>query len=340
MVETKFMNMPKISVIVPVYKVEECVSKCIESVLAQKYTDFELILVDDGSPDRSGEICDKYAQKDKRIRVLHQKNGGVSSARNLGLKNAIGEWVCFIDSDDVIGKTYLADFNMNDEIADLYSQGYIVLDKTGSRKVVLDIPLGVSKQNILCLLEQYNILNSPCYKLYKRNLIIDNNILFDTSLPFGEDHIFTLQYLLYVNDVSYSPSASYIYQRVSEDSLTRRVVNPFIIMDYLNKFAHLWYSVCEHFKIPNDMKQQLVNSRLHQMILLSTKNGLLLNCNYKELIRQEKRLINSYVRLNSNFSNYQKIFMFVIKYLPTFIVSGIFKLNLKFHISERLQLGF
>ena len=227
--------MPKISVIVPVYKVEECVSKCIESVLAQTYTDFELILVDDGSPDRSGEICDEYAQKDKRIRVFHQKNGGVSSARNLGLKNAIGEWGCFIDSDDVIGKTYLADFKMNDEIADLYSQGYIIHDKTESRKIVLDIPLGTSKQNVLCLLEKHNILNSPCYKLYKRKLIIDNNILFDTSLPFGEDHIFTLQYLLYVNDVSYSPSASYIYQRVSEDSLTRRVVNPFIIMDYLNK---------------------------------------------------------------------------------------------------------
>lgn len=332
--------MPKISVIVPVYKVEECVSKCIESVLAQTYTDFELILVDDGSPDRSGEICDEYAQKDKRIRVFHQKNGGVSSARNLGLKNAIGEWGCFIDSDDVIGKTYLADFKMNDEIADLYSQGYIIHDKTESRKIVLDIPLGASKQNVLCLLEKHNILNSPCYKLYKRKLIIDNNISFDTSLPFGEDHIFTLQYLLYVNDVRYSPSASYIYQRINEDSLTRRVVNPFIIIDYLNKFAHLWFSVCEQFKISNDMKQQLLNSRLHQMILLSTKNGLLLNCNYRELIRQEKRLIKSYVRLNSDFSNCQKIFISVIKYLPTIIVSGIFKLNQRFHISERLQLGF
>lgn len=332
--------MPKISVIVPVYKVEECVSKCIESVLAQEYSDFELILVDDGSPDRSGEICDEYAQKDKRIRVFHQKNGGVSSARNLGLKNAIGEWICFIDSDDVIGKTYLADFKMNDEIADLYSQGYIINDKRGNRKVVLDIPLGVSKQNVLCLLEKHNILNSPCYKLYKRNLIIDNNILFDTSLPFGEDHIFTLQYLLYVNDVRYSPSASYIYQRISEDSLTRRVVNPFIIMDYLNKFVHLWFSVCKQFKISNDKKQQLLNSRLHQMILLSTKNGLLLNCNYRELIRQEKRLIKSYVRLNSDFSNSQKTFISVIKYLPTIIVSGIFKLNQRFHISERLQLGF
>ena len=94
--------MTKISVIVPVYKVEKYVGECINSILAQSFKDFELILVDDGSPDKSGEICDSYAKKDNRIKVFHKKNGGVSSARNFGIDKAVGEWLCFIDSDDTI----------------------------------------------------------------------------------------------------------------------------------------------------------------------------------------------------------------------------------------------
>ena len=94
--------MPKISVIVPVYKAEKYVGECIESILSQTYTDFELLLVDDGSPDKSGEICDYYAGKDPRIIVYHKENGGVSSARNYGIEHAVGEWICFVDSDDTI----------------------------------------------------------------------------------------------------------------------------------------------------------------------------------------------------------------------------------------------
>ena len=91
-----------ISVIVPVYKVEAYIRECIDSILAQTYTDYELILVDDGSPDRSGEICDAYAFEDDRVRVIHKQNGGLSSARNAGLDICTGEYVTFVDSDDMI----------------------------------------------------------------------------------------------------------------------------------------------------------------------------------------------------------------------------------------------
>ena len=91
---------PKVSVIVPVYKVEKYLPECIDSILAQTFTDFELILVDDGSPDNSGKICDDYAARDFRIRVFHKENGGVSSARNLGIKNARADYIAFLDSDD------------------------------------------------------------------------------------------------------------------------------------------------------------------------------------------------------------------------------------------------
>lgn len=97
-----------ISVIVPVYNVEPYLRQCIDSILAQTYTDFELILVDDGSPDNCGAICDEYAEKDNRIRVIHQKNGGVSAARNAGIDIATGEYISFVDSDDWVHPEYLA----------------------------------------------------------------------------------------------------------------------------------------------------------------------------------------------------------------------------------------
>lgn len=97
--------MPKISIIVPVYNTERYLSKCIDSILSQSFTDFELLLINDGSLDYSGAICDQYAANDSRVTVFHKENGGVSSARNLGLDNARGEWVTFVDSDDWIART-------------------------------------------------------------------------------------------------------------------------------------------------------------------------------------------------------------------------------------------
>ena len=95
-----------VSVIVPVYKAEKWLHRCVDSILAQTMTDFELLLIDDGSPDKSGEICDEYAAKDNHIRVFHKENGGGSSVRNLGLDNAQGEWISFIDADDWVEKDY------------------------------------------------------------------------------------------------------------------------------------------------------------------------------------------------------------------------------------------
>lgn len=98
---------PLISVIIPVYKVERFLHRCIDSVIHQTYTNWEMILVDDGSPDTSGDICDEYAKKDERIKVIHQKNKGSSGARNAGLDKATGEWIYFLDSDDYIKKNAL-----------------------------------------------------------------------------------------------------------------------------------------------------------------------------------------------------------------------------------------
>ena len=99
----------KISIIVPVYNTEKYLKRCVDSILSQNYADFELWLVDDGSTDGSGALCDSYQQKDSRVRVFHQKNAGVSAARNYGVDQAQGEWVCFVDSDDEVLPDYLSD---------------------------------------------------------------------------------------------------------------------------------------------------------------------------------------------------------------------------------------
>ena len=99
----------KISVIVPIYKAEKTLSKCISSILEQSLPDFELLLIDDGSPDASSSICEDWADRDERIRVFHQQNAGVSAARNKGLVEATGEYVCFVDSDDWVKTDYLKD---------------------------------------------------------------------------------------------------------------------------------------------------------------------------------------------------------------------------------------
>ena len=107
-----------ISVIVPVYNTEKYLDRCIQSILAQTYTDFELLLIDDGSTDLSGEICDKYAEQDSRVKVFHKENGGVSSARNLGLDKANGDWVTFVDADDWVTTLYLNNLSDNTNSAD------------------------------------------------------------------------------------------------------------------------------------------------------------------------------------------------------------------------------
>lgn len=98
--------MVKISIIVPVYNVEKSVGRCVESIIAQTFKNIEILLIDDGSIDDSGTICDKYALKDARVKVIHKKNGGVGSARNVGLDNAIGKYVMFCDSDDYVEPTW------------------------------------------------------------------------------------------------------------------------------------------------------------------------------------------------------------------------------------------
>jgi glycosyltransferase involved in cell wall biosynthesis len=172
---------PLISVVVPVYKVEQVLHYCIESILRQTYSNFELLLIDDGSPDKSGEICDEYAKKDKRVKVIHKKNEGVSIARNTGFDNAKGEYIVCVDSDDYVDERYLQDFiDVINEYpdAEMIWCGFTTV-KDYEKNIIQNVRYDESENLVKTHLSKIMTLRqkwldaSPCTKLYlKKSSII------------------------------------------------------------------------------------------------------------------------------------------------------------------------
>lgn len=163
-----------ISVIIPVYNVEKYIKECLDSVINQSYKDLEIILVDDGSTDRSGIICDEYAFKDNRIKVIHKENGGLSSARNIGMKIATGEFFTFIDSDDYIATSMIEElYNaLIDTSADL-SICNISRKSYFEKNIVKNIIVHKKEKTLMLLLKEKQIQTSACAKLYKKCLFDD-----------------------------------------------------------------------------------------------------------------------------------------------------------------------
>ncbi|ELB11855.1 glycosyltransferase [Enterococcus faecium] len=165
--------MCEISIIVPVYKVEPYLRKCVDSILAQTFTDFEVILVDDGSPDNSGKICDEYASKDSRVRVIHKKNGGLSSARNAGIDVARGKYLGFVDSDDYIEKDMyeLLYDNIVKEQADLSICGVYDLYANREPKILTPQYMVLSKIEAMKMILEAKVVSVQAWnKLYKKEI--------------------------------------------------------------------------------------------------------------------------------------------------------------------------
>ena len=178
-----------ISVIVPVYNVEKYLPKCIDSILAQTFTNFELLLINDGSKDSSRTICDEYAAKDSRIRVFHKENGGVSSARNLGLDNAKGEWIAFVDSDDWVDDDYLL------SVINIAKRFYSDIVTYGEKCHKLDKLINNKLKDIEYIdLNSRECINNLHHHVWgyviRKEIITSNRIIFDTSLKYAEDVLF------------------------------------------------------------------------------------------------------------------------------------------------------
>lgn len=215
------MNKTLISIIVPVYNAEQFLSRCIDSIILQTFSNFELLLIDDGSVDKSGQICDEYAKKDTRISVFHKENGGVSSARNMGLDNAKGDWVAFIDSDDYIDTEYIQ--NMYNHIVcekQLILSGY----RSKIKSCNFDEITLKGSDFVKYLINKKTILYSqPWAKLYNLNVIKKEGIYFPLNIHLGEDAIFNLRYYYVIDVVTFTSDMDYCYEVVNESSLVKRI---------------------------------------------------------------------------------------------------------------------
>lgn len=209
-----------VSIIVPIYNSEQRIAKCIESILSQTFKDFELILINDGSKDKSLEICREYEEKDNRIRVLTQENSGVSATRNRGIECAKGEYIQFVDSDDYIAPNMVEQLVMRMKANDVdmvicgilkHYENYneeILPEKEGK------IYMNELEERYPSIFGNY-ILHSPVNKLYKKELIKST---FPTELSLGEDYTFNLNYLIESRSI-YFIRESYYFYVISENSL-------------------------------------------------------------------------------------------------------------------------
>lgn len=206
------MSEIKVSIIIPVYKAEKLLCRCLDSVLAQSFPDWECILVDDGSPDSSGAILDEYAARDTRFKVIHKENGGVSSARNAGLDMAQGEWICFIDADDWVEKHYLSILLHGD--ADMVCCGFSMT--SGKTYVPENRSLSFSDiaKELKWLANREPTLGVPWCKLFKRRIIVENKLRFDVKMRLGEDSLFVATYLRYCNSLDFLAEPLYCYDGV------------------------------------------------------------------------------------------------------------------------------
>lgn len=227
------MEQPLISVIVPIYGIERYIGICIESILNQTYQKLEVILVDDGSPDRSPELCDLYARKDGRIKVVHKENGGLVSARKAGLQASTGQYVGYVDGDDWIEPQFYASLvkAMLEFDADIVVSGMSRDLFSTSSKIYSKIPAGnyegerliKLKQNMLTFgkFSRIGISTYVWNKLFKREMLLPYQMEVDESISIGEDAAVTYPYLMACDRVSVVDNCLYHY-RQREDSMLKK----------------------------------------------------------------------------------------------------------------------
>lgn len=264
--DNKSNSNPKVSIIIPVYNAQEYLQKCIDSVLSQSFSDIEVVLVDDGSKDDSGKICDEYASKDSRVNVVHQANAGVSAARNKGIELASGEWIMFVDSDDFItidavGKmiSQATKTECQNVIANFFEDGKTL---TGN---VVEFALSEYRDDFWggCIagpdmfgsvypekVRQLPYLGTPCAKLFLRKTVIENNIRFPLDVRFGEDSIFNMYVFKYVEKVVFVDEPVYVYRKHEGSLCTGNIDKK---ADEYTAYVNKTEIVLEEFKVENGL---------------------------------------------------------------------------------------
>lgn len=224
---------PKISIIMPIYNVEKYLSRAVDSILKQTYKDFELFLVDDGSKDKSGLICDEYEKIDKRIKVIHKKNSGAHESRNIAIKMAVGKYLCFFDSDDYIEENMLYNLcelaessGANLVICGFYIDTYIKNGEYVRFKYIPENEIQYSnKEDFRKDAYKYfdkNMFYSPWNKLYNREYVVSKNILFPNT--YRDDFPFVVEVIKDIEKISFTKKCYYHFMREREESETTKYI--------------------------------------------------------------------------------------------------------------------
>lgn len=312
------MYTPLISIIVPVYKAEAYLHRCVDSILSQTFHSFEVLLIDDGSPDKSGEICDEYAMKDNRVRVFHKENGGVSSTRQYGIDNALGEYTIHVDPDDWI------EFNMLEEL-------YVKAKEDDADMVICDFYDEQKKEQIYrkqepskldhrtVFKELFQKLHCSCWnKLIRRTCYSRYNIRFPNEMNLWEDGYVMFSLTMNPIKISYLPKAFYHYDNFTNcNSIVRKpTVRDLESMKYLISYLEKKIDINLYY---NDLYER----KCHAKSLAFS-----LNIPYNEFYSLYEEINNLFVSINwRNRSNKtRKLYMLMA-----------FCLNNNSNISKRLR---
>ena len=215
----------KVSIIIPVYNAERYLKECLDSVIYQKYQYIELILINDGSSDSSEMICQEYVKKDKRVKLINQKNGGVSSARNVGIGVSTGTIILFLDSDDLLEYDAIQTIVNNIDNNDMLCYGYKEIYKNNYNNILLKENNLTNKDLFLKRVYLTKEIGGYLWnKIFRADIIKNNKILFDTNLHFCEDLVFVVEYLKYCKSVHYLNKTLYIY-RMRKSSVSYNFFN-------------------------------------------------------------------------------------------------------------------
>ncbi len=320
-----------ISIIVPVYKVEHSLTRCIDSILAQRYSDWELILVDDGSPDRSGEICEEYASRDARIHVIHQQNQGVSAARNHGIEKAQGEYITFVDSDDYLDPVFLASFTLEDG-TDLQVQGMISTYPDRENQTLLPTIIHPGKKSVyeaLSCADNVKFLFSPWAKLFRTSILRDHVVSFPTEICYTEDEVFVKRFLTHAASVCIHDQAHYYYTHESAAPLSGR--------DYSSEELHTCLNVenrthrllheslgtmpQEYMQVYIRRKSYLVYRLLHKTVQESRSKFI----DMKDLISELKRDYSPQLHYLGDLPRTYRLMRMAVLYLPVILSIHVLK---------------
>jgi len=291
---------PKVSIIVPIYKVEKYLRKCIDSILNQTMTEFELILINDGSPDRCGEICDVYAKKDTRIKVIHKKNGGLADARNAGLEIAEGDYVGFVDSDDWIEKDmYEILYNICVQHECDIASCSCTTHYSNKIKKSEGHPLTIhdTKKAMKTMLEGELYNEIVCNKLFKRNIL--NEIRFTIGL-IHEDTDFTYKAIHKSMRVGYIGLPRYHY--IKRENSIMDLTSKNIYLDAVLIYDNMYRFINKHYKeLTKLVVYKLANS---SMVVL---NSMIYHSNfnfYRKDYYRVMKILNSYFNTTIKIEEY------------------------------------